>query len=109
MKRTLQMLSAGICLFLLLPAAVISQERQIIAPPDEAVDQVTEKKIDVNTAGVEELEILSGVGPVLARRIVDYREANGSFQTLEDLLGVSGIGVARLDSLRGHIEAVPAE
>jgi competence protein ComEA len=109
MKRILQLLSAGICLFLLFPAAVISQERPSIASSAGSVEEVTEKKINVNTAMVEELEVLIGIGPVLARRIVDYRETNGSFQTIEDLLGVSGIGATKLDSLKDRIEAVPVE
>jgi competence protein ComEA len=57
-------------------------------------------KIDLNQAGVAELEELPGVGPVLAERIVAHREANGPFGSLEDLLDVPGIGEGRLATLR---------
>lgn len=43
---------------------------------------------------------MPGVGPVLAQRIVDHREARGSFATMEDLLSVSGIGEAKLAAIR---------
>ncbi|MGO1317834.1 MAG: ComEA family DNA-binding protein, partial [Cellulomonadaceae bacterium] len=58
--------------------------------------------VDVNTADAGTLETLPGIGPVLARRIVEHREANGPFTSLESLGDVSGIGpsiLARLDGL----------
>jgi len=51
--------------------------------------------LDLNTATESELIQLPGVGPSLARRIVEYREANGPFQTLDDLQNVSGIGASK--------------
>ena len=59
--------------------------------------------VDINTAGVEELDQLPGIGTVLAGRIIAYREANGPFETVEDLLEVSGIGEAKLAELEGWI------
>jgi competence protein ComEA len=50
--------------------------------------------VDVNRAGVEELTALPGIGPVLAARIVAYRDSAGPFRTLSDLTAVSGIGPA---------------
>ncbi len=62
--------------------------------------------VHLNTATPEELETLPGVGPVLAGRIIDHRERDGPFTVPEDLLDVSGIGEARLESLRDLV-AVP--
>lgn len=56
--------------------------------------------IDINTATAEMLEEIPGVGPVLAQRIIAYREANGGFQTVEQLTEVSGIGEATFAQMR---------
>ncbi len=50
------------------------------------------RRIDLNHAGASELELLPGVGPALARAIVDDREAHGPFRTIDDLQRVKGIG-----------------
>ena len=62
--------------------------------------------ISLNQADATALEDLPGVGPVLAERIVAHREANGPFETVEDLLEVPGIGEAKLAAMRDSI-AVP--
>jgi competence protein ComEA len=56
--------------------------------------------VDVNTATGEELDTLPGVGPVLARRILDYRAAHGAFHSVEELAQVPGIGPSKLADLR---------
>lgn len=55
--------------------------------------------ININSASVVELEQLPGVGPATAKAIVTYREKNGAFQTVEDLLKVRGIGPAKLSEI----------
>lgn len=55
--------------------------------------------IDLNTASIAELEELPGVGPAIGQRIIDHRETNGPFETVEDLLEVSGIGPATLEKI----------
>jgi len=59
--------------------------------------------LNINAATAEELEMLDGVGPVLAERIVVYRTEHGPFQTLEDLMQVKGIGEDTLAQLRERI------
>jgi competence protein ComEA len=63
----------------------------------------TDGLIRVNQADAAALEELPGVGPVLAGRIVAHREANGPFETVEDLLEVPGIGESKLASMRDMI------
>ena len=56
--------------------------------------------VHVNSATLEELDTLPGIGPSLAQAIIDYRTENGPFTSLADLDNVSGIGPAKLDALR---------
>jgi competence protein ComEA len=59
--------------------------------------------VNINSADATALEGLSGIGEVLAQRIVDYREQNGPFATVDDLLDVSGIGDATLEEIRSEV------
>lgn len=59
--------------------------------------------VNINTATAEELETVTGIGPVLAQAILDYRAEHGDFQTLDELLEVRGIGSAKLDAMRNEI------
>lgn len=59
--------------------------------------------VDLNRAGVEELQRLPGVGPVLAGRIIEHRAEHGAFESVEDLLDVPGIGEAKLNQLRSDV------
>ena len=59
--------------------------------------------ININTATVQQLDLLPEIGPVLAQRIVAWREANGAFIIAEDLLAVEGIGLTRLEEIRDFI------
>lgn len=61
-------------------------------------------KLNLNTADVDQLKILPGIGEVRAQAIVSHREDNGAFTSVDALLDVSGIGVATLESLRDFIE-----
>lgn len=59
--------------------------------------------VNINTADVEGLKKLKGIGPAMAQRIIDYRETNGSFQTPEDIMQVKGIGKAKYAKLKEQI------
>lgn len=64
-----------------------------------STQQPSSGKININTATIDQLMLLPGIGPVLAQNIIDYRNHNGNFQKLTDLLLVDGIGEQRLDSI----------
>lgn len=86
-------------------AAEVGDGEQILVPgPDQATASAGtadgDGKLHLNRATASELEALPGVGPVLAERIVSFRDKNGPFETIEDLLGVPGIGEAKLSSFR---------
>jgi competence protein ComEA len=59
--------------------------------------------VDLNSATVEQLDALPGVGPVTAQKIVEYRAEHGPFTSVDQLDAISGIGPARIDNLRGHV------
>jgi competence protein ComEA len=59
--------------------------------------------VNINTANISELMALPGVGEVTAQKIIDYREANGPFETADDLLLVNGIGEATLEKMRDMV------
>lgn len=59
--------------------------------------------VNINTADVEGLRKLKGIGPAMAQRIIDYREANGAFQAPEDLQQVKGIGKVKFAKLKDQI------
>ena len=66
-------------------------------------ETVLPEKININTADEAALQTLPGIGPVLAQRIVAWREANGDYVLAEDLLAVEGIGLTKLDGIRDFI------
>ena len=66
---------------------------------NDATDKQLQVSININTATAIELEQLAGVGPSTAKAIIAFREKNGSFKTVEDLLNVRGIGPAKLSEI----------
>jgi len=66
-------------------------------------DVAAADKLDLNRATVEELDALPGVGPAIARRIVAFREKNGAFRRIEDLMNVRGIGEKTFLRIRDRI------
>ena len=74
------------------------------APADAGAD-ADATLIDINAASAQELETLPGIGPVLAGRIIEHREQNGSFQRTDQLTAVRGIGAATYERIRPLVTA----
>ncbi len=64
----------------------------------------SQNKIDLNKATIEELENLPGIGPKIAKNIVEYREKFGPFRSVEELLEIKGIGPKRLKRLKKYLK-----
>lgn len=86
-------------------------ERDTVTSKADTTDKVenSEKQEDasltnVNTATAEQLQALPGIGPVYAKRIVGYRQTNGNFKTIDELIKIKGIGEKRLENIRPLVE-----
>ncbi|MBR1779668.1 MAG: helix-hairpin-helix domain-containing protein [Clostridia bacterium] len=60
-------------------------------------------KININSASKDELEKLPGVGDAIAKKIIEYREYNGNFSSIEEIKGVSGIGESKFEKMKNFI------
>ncbi len=89
-------------------AAPVRDGAQVVVP--SVVDSVNDgnavspSRFDINTADEAGFEALPGIGPVIAGRIVAYRDEHGPFETLESLLDVPGIGESKLDAIRTALD-----
>jgi competence protein ComEA len=91
-------------------AALVSDGEQVVVPrrgsavaaagAASGASGVPSGPVHLNSATVDQLDALPGVGPVTAQKIVDYRQKHGAFTSVDELDAVSGIGPARLDQLR---------
>lgn len=100
-------------------ASTLRDEEKIIVPYKESsnkekeiekINQLyntnvnkTTDKININTATVEQLQTLSGIGKSTAEKIVNYRKENSKFEKIEDIKNVSGIGEAKFNSIKDKI------
>lgn len=89
-------------------AAPVADGQQVVvparAPPDAAADgeaggEAAAGPVHLNTATLDQLDELPGVGPVTAQKILDYREKHGAFSSVRELDAIPGIGPARLAQL----------
>lgn len=65
----------------------------------------SDEAVNINTATVEQLQSVKGIGPKLAHAIVKYRDSHGPFKSVDSLLDVKGIGEVKLERIRAHITA----
>jgi competence protein ComEA len=89
-------------------AAPLADGSQVLVPSRPVAGQASDipaagavpAKVSLASATLEQLDTLPGIGPVTAHRILDHREANGPFRSVDDLDAVPGIGPARVEQLR---------
>lgn len=86
-----------------LETSAVPIEEAVITVPKENSETATSEKININLADSIELQQLSGIGEKKAKQIMSYRQENGSFQKIEDLKNVSGIGEKTFEALRANI------
>lgn len=67
------------------------------------LSEQTAPRLNLNQADAQALQALPGIGEVLAARILEYREQNGDFQSVEELMAVDGLGSAALSRLRPYV------
>lgn len=102
-------LLAGAVVFALVTGPLPAQDRSATGTPATSVKagaakpDTTGKTVNINQASLEQLATIKGVGPVMAKRILEFREKNGPFKRAEDLLSVKGIGEKKLETLKGQI------
>jgi competence protein ComEA len=100
-------------------AALLEDGKQLVIPyqdgrdvlgEDDTIDLPSSNKpsveaelVNINTASLEELNALPGIGPTTAQKIIDYRIENGEFSTIEDIMSVSGIGPATFEEIKDLI------
>lgn len=102
-RQTARFVSAlgalALCAALAAPALAAQAEGKAQAPAGSPARQV-----DLNKASAEELATVPGIGPSLAQRIIEFREKEGPYRRIEDLMKVKGIGEKSFQKLRQHVK-----
>lgn len=86
-----------------LAAPVVDGQQVVVHGVGDVVATGAPGPVHLNTATAADLEAVPGVGPVLAARIIEFRQSNGPFVVVEDLLDVAGIGEAKLAAMRDAV------
>jgi competence protein ComEA len=88
-------------------AMLVTDGEQINAPGIVDTSHVNAGRVNINTATVDELDALPGIGPTTAQNIVDYRLQHGPFQVIQEIQNVPGIGPATFAGIQDYISVGP--
>ena len=88
---------------ILVPTRAAARKAGAAAPAGASAPASPDQPINLNTATLEQLDTLDGVGPATAQKILEYREQHGGFRSVDELDQVSGIGEKRLAALRERV------
>lgn len=64
-------------------------------------------KVDLNLSPIDSLELVPGIGPVYASRIIAYRDSAGRFENIRDIMNIEGIGLTTYENIKGYLEIRP--
>ncbi|MEG2000415.1 MAG: helix-hairpin-helix domain-containing protein [Evtepia sp.] len=112
-SEKIMLLLTLICILLMIGRAIYPRMEVSVADPAGMVPEKIEaveapgilegERIDLNTAGLSDLDRLPGVGEKRAESILRYREEHGGFHSVEELLEIKGIGEKRLEEMRAYV------
>lgn len=100
-------LAIGVTVLVSLPALAAAQSAPDTQSPAPAAAAPSKAAINLNTATLEQLETLPGIGRKTAERILEYRTKSGSFKRIEDLMNVKGIGEKSFLKLKPLVAVPP--
>jgi competence protein ComEA len=100
-------LMAGVCTLALVMNASIGAGGARVSAQEGTKATAPAATVNLNTATAAELDRLPGLGPALVARILDYRQKNGGFKKIEDLMNVQGIGETSFLRLKPMVSVTP--
>lgn len=100
MKHSKVLIALCLCLSIL---AIHGMCVNAYARTTDAASAIESALININTADAEELQTISGIGPKLAARIIEFREENGAFTMPEDIMNVRGLGQAKYAKIKDSL------
>jgi competence protein ComEA len=88
-------------------AAPLQDGQQVNIPGIVDTSRITAGRVDINSASLTELDALPGIGPTTAQAIIDYRNAHGPFQYIQDIQNVPGVGPNTYEQIQNYITVEP--